>query len=222
MIEVDVGPLAHAVTHDEVGIVEVTADLTLRGTGDGVRWTLSAFYNDYTDFVYADPTGAFWDNPEEPGDFLPIVEYRQADAKLYGYEAEVNFPLVRGSDHTLELRLASDYVRGKLDDGRNLPQMPPLRFGAGLHFDQGPLHAGIQAFYNRKQDDVIDGELPTDGYTMLNIDFSYRLPVFGQQLLLFASGTNLLDEDARLAPSSPKDIVPLPGRSLRLGARAEF
>jgi iron complex outermembrane receptor protein len=200
----------------------LTADLTLRGTGDGVRWTLSAFYNDYSEFVYAEPTGDLWENEEEPGEFLPVVQYTQAAAKLYGYEAEVMIPLGSGAEHDFELRLASDYVRGKLDDGRNLPQMPPLRVGVGLHYDRGPLHAGIQAFHSLEQDEVIEDELPTGNYTMLDVDLSYRLPFAGVQLLLFLSGTNLLDEDARLSTASLKDILPLPGRSLRFGARAEF
>jgi iron complex outermembrane recepter protein len=197
----------------------MTADVSLRKVGDGIRWTVNAFYNDYDDYIYLRPTGGFEAGEEET---LPIYEYLQGGAKLYGYEAEVIFPLLATGDGSLDLRLASDYVRGKLDNGSNLPQIPPLRVGAGLHYEQGPLHAGIEAFYNTKQDDVIENELPTDGYTMLDADFSYRLPLGTRHVLLFARGTNLLDEEARLATSPLKDIAPLPGRSFHVGARAEF
>lgn len=196
-----------------------TADISLRSSGEGIRWTLNAFYNDYANYIYLSPTGEFEEGEEEA---LPIFDYLQAGAKLYGYEAEVIFPLLGGSDNSLELRLASDYVRGKLDDGSNLPQIPPLRFGAGLHYETGPWHAGVEAFYNTKQDDVIENELPTDSFTMLDLDLSYRLPLANKHLLLFARGSNLLDEAARLATSPLKDIAPLPGRSLHIGARAEF
>lgn len=199
----------------------LTADVSLRTTGDGITWTLTAFYNDYTDYIYLRPTGDF-EAGEEPGDDLPVYRYLQGGAKLYGYEAEVIFPLLQGSAHALELRLASDYVRGKLDDGENLPQIPPLRVGAGLHYEFGAWHAGIEAFRNLKQDDVIANELPTDAYTMLDVDVSYRLPLGSSSALLFLRGTNLLDEDARLATSPLKDIAPLPGRSVRFGVRAEF
>lgn len=198
----------------------LTADVSLRNTGDGIRWTLNAFYNDYDDYIYLNPTGDFAEGEEEA---LPIYEYLQSGAKLYGYEAEVIFPLLSSnSDRSLDLRLASDYVRGKLDDGSNLPQIPPLRFGAGLHYETGPWHAGIEAFYNTKQDDVIDNELPTDAFTLLDLDLSYRLPLADKHLLLFARGSNLLDEEARLATSPLKEIAPLPGRSFHIGARAEF
>jgi len=198
----------------------LTADLSLRATGDGVRWTLNAFYNDYSDYIYLNPTGEMAPGEEED---LPIFEYLQAGAKLYGYEAEVIFPLLAAtSANSLELRLVSDYVRGKLDNGRNLPQIPPLRVGAGLHYESGAWHAGLEAMYNTKQDDVIRNELPTDGFTMLDADVSYRLPLGSKHLLLFARGSNLLDKDARLATSPLKDIAPLPGRSFHIGARAEF
>ncbi len=198
----------------------LTADLSLRATGDRMRWTLNAFYNDYSDYIYLNPTGEVAAGEEEP---LPIFEYLQAGAKLYGYEAELMFPLLAASSgRSLELRLASDYVRGKLNNGSNLPQIPPLRLGVGLHFESGALHAGMEAFYNTRQDDVIDNELPTASFTMLNLDVSYRLPFASKHLLLFARGTNLLDSDARLATSPLKDIAPLPGRSLHIGARAEF
>lgn len=196
-----------------------TVDLSLRSTGEAIRWTLNAFYNDYGTYIYLRPTGDLAPGEEEP---LPIYEYLQGGAKLYGYEAEVIFPLLGAGDRSLDLRLASDYVRGKLNDGSNLPQIPPLRIGGGVHYETGLWHAGIEAFYNTKQDEVIENELPTDGYTMLNLDVSYRLPIGQKHLLIFARGSNLLDEEARLAASPLKDLAPLPGRSFHLGARAEF
>ena len=64
--------------------------------------------------------------------------------------------------------------------------------------------------------------MPTDSFTQLDLDVSYRMPWRDKHVLLFARGTNLLDEDMRLATSPLKDIAPLPGRSLNLGVRAEF
>src|SRR6185369_3796286 len=97
-----------------------TADLSLRSTGAGIQWTLNAFYNDYDTYIYLNPTG---ESEAGEAEALPIFDYLQGGAKLYGYEAEVIFPLLGDSDSSLDLRLASDYVRGKLDDGSNLPQI---------------------------------------------------------------------------------------------------
>lgn len=193
----------------------ITTDLSLRHTGDNVNWTLSAYYNDYTDYIYANPT-------DELEDDLPVFMYLQDGAKFHGFEAEVNVPLIDNDQQHLELRLASDYVRAKLDSGEDLPQIPPLRFGAGLHYDRDAWHFGLQAFYYDKQDKIADNELPTDSFTLAEADASYRLPMGSSSVFVFLKGTNLLDEDARQHASPLKDIAPLPGRSWHLGARAEF
>jgi iron complex outermembrane receptor protein len=193
----------------------LTADLSLRHTGERVQWTLSAYYNDYTDYIYADPTGDIEDD-------LPVFAYLQDGAKFHGFEAELRIPLLDRDDQHVELRLASDYVRGELDNGGDLPQIPPLRFGAGLHYDRDAWHLGAQAFYYDKQDKIADNELPTDSFVLAEADASYRLPLGTSSVFVFLRGTNLLDEDARQHASPLKDIAPLPGRSWHLGARAEF
>jgi iron complex outermembrane recepter protein len=193
----------------------ITTDVSLRRSGEGVQWTLSAFYNDYSDYIFSSPTGEIQDD-------LPVFLYLQDGAKLHGFEAEVIFPLMEQGERHLDLRLASDYVRGELDDGGDLPQIPPLRVGAGLHYDQDRWHLGVQAFYYDEQDKVAVNELPTDSFTLLDADASYRLPLGPTSLFVFLRGTNLLDEDARQHASPLKDIAPLPGQSFHLGVRAEF
>ena len=193
----------------------ITTDVSLRRSGEGVQWTLSAFYNDYSDYIFSSPTGEIEDD-------LPVFAYLQDGAKLHGFEAEVIFPLMEQGERHLDLRLASDYVRGELDDGGDLPQIPPLRFGAGLHYDQDRWHLGLQAFYYDEQDKVAVNELPTDSFTLVDADASYRLPLGPTSLFVFLRGTNLLDEDARQHASPLKDIAPLPGQSFHLGVRAEF
>jgi|HigsolmetaAR202D_1030399.scaffolds.fasta_scaffold00037_9 iron complex outermembrane receptor protein len=194
-----------------------TIDFTLRGNADALRWTVSAFYNDYSDYIYLRPTDTI-----DEDEALPVHEYRQQGAKLYGYEAEILWPLADTSAGRLEVRIASDYVRGKLDNGEHLPQLPPLRIGAGLHFESASWHLGLEAFHSLKQDRLMANELPTDSHTMLDLDASYRFTIGRTDALLFMRGTNLLDEDARLATSPLKDVAPLAGRSWHVGIRAQW
>lgn len=198
----------------------LTFDLSLRHSGDAVNWTLSAFYNDYSNYIYLNPTGTT--REFAPGEELPVFQVLQDGAKLYGYEAEVIFPLELSDTGELQFRLASDYVRGKLENGENLPQMPAQRFGGGLHYEQGTWHAGIEAFRYLKQDKLAQYELPTDAYTLLNADVSTRLPLGESSVFLFMKGSNILNEEARQASSPLKDQVPLPGRSLAAGVRVSF
>jgi iron complex outermembrane receptor protein len=191
-----------------------TVDLGLRAEGD-LHWHVSLFYSEFADYIYAAPTGL-----EEDG--LPVFQYRQADASFHGLEAELEFPLYESAGHTLHGRVGGDYMRGELDDGGNLPQIPPLRLMAGLEYDAGPVHAAVDAHWYDDQDDTADDELPTDGGVALSAEFSYRWESWGPELLLFLRGTNLLDEELRRHASPLKEYVPLPGRSLLLGLRAEF
>jgi iron complex outermembrane recepter protein len=193
----------------------ITADVSLRRSGDGIRWTLSAYFNDYSDYIFSSPTGEIEDD-------FPVFAYLQDGAKFHGFEAEVIFPLMQEGNRHLDLRLASDYVRGELDNGGDLPQIPPLRFGGGVHYEQGQWHLGAEAFYYDKQDKLAVNELPTDSFTMVDADASYRLTAGSGSVFLFLRGSNLLDEDARQHASPLKDIAPLPGRSVHIGARAEF
>jgi len=193
----------------------ITADLSLRGTGERLEWVVSAFYNDYTDYIFPNPTG-------EIADDLPVFVYVQGEARFHGFEAELTIPLFEADGSHLDLRLASDYVRGELTSDGDLPQIPPLRFGAGLHYERDRWHAGAQAFYYDEQDKVAANELPTDSFTMVDVDLSYHMPLTRGDMFVFLRGTNLLDEEARQHASTLKDIVPMPGRSAHLGVRVEF
>jgi iron complex outermembrane recepter protein len=109
-----------------------------------------------------------------------------------------------------------------LTRGGDLPQLPPLRYGIELHFERGPMHLGLESYVYEDQEKVSAHERPTEGYTSVEMDASYRLSTGGGAFLLFVRGSNLLDEEARRHTSPLKEIAPLPGRSIHAGIRAEF
>lgn len=188
-----------------------TVDLGLRGTG-AVSWRASLFYSDFRDYVFPLGTG-----DEEDG--LPVFVYRQADATFYGAEGEIEVPVWQGAERAVNARFGADYVRGKLDGGGNLPQMPPLRLTTALEYDAGPLHSVLGVAWYDRQDRLAANELPTDSYTLVDFEVSYRWERWQPGVLLFVKAGNLLDEEARRHSSPLKDYVPLPGRSLLVGVR---
>merc|ERR1712146_839372 len=101
----------------------LSAEITARTTIG--EWELegSLFRADYDGFIASFPTG-------EEEDGFPVYEYRQEDAVLSGFEGRIEGPL--GSVGVLDLsgELTGEYVRGELDDGGNLPRIPPLSFTA--------------------------------------------------------------------------------------------
>jgi iron complex outermembrane recepter protein len=114
-------------------------------------------------------------------------------------------------------------VRGELASGEPLPRLPPLRFGGRFEYQDERLLIGLEAARYDDQDAVAPHETATSGYRLLDADVLWRLVgMTGVELELFASASNLGDEEARKHTSFVKDIAPLPGRNYALGIRSRF
>lgn len=196
-----------------------TADLAFRRLNGALTWTLSAYYSEYDGYIYAQPTGEYFD---DEGELFPIVQYRQRDARFYGVEAELLSTLYERDASTLSLRVVGDYVHARLDGGAALPLMPPWKLGAELQFERSAWQGSVSVFQYADHDDVAENELPTDGYTLVDAQLSWRARLASGDLSLFCKGSNLADEEIRRSTSPVKDYAPLPGRSVTLGARYEF
>ncbi|MBP0132100.1 MAG: TonB-dependent receptor [Nitrosospira sp.] len=204
-------------------------DLALRKTTGAVQWKVNGFNNQFNNYIFvhsadtnadgvadrSDSNGTL--NPS--GDFL-IQNFAQTGARFYGVEAETVFKL---KPETLDLRLFTDYVRGKLDGGGNVPRATPPRFGLELNHRAGPWTANLSATRVMQQTRVAELETTTPGYTLLNIDMSYRVTKTKLNgIRIFLQGKNLLNEEMRLHNSFLKNFAPLPGRALVVGFRGEF
>lgn len=189
-------------------------DLILRGGNDAVGFSFTGFINEVDDYIFLTATG-------ETEEELPVFDYGQADARIVGIEAEARIELLESTAGHLHARVFADLVHAEeKGSGNNLPRIPPLRIGLGLHYTLDRVDAMVEATFHDKQKDTAPGELPTDSYTMFNAEISYALE--DPNLYLFARGTNLGDQDARQHTSPLKDTVPLPGRSIQLGVRYDF
>lgn len=229
------GTNAYEIGDPSLGVETSTAlDLSLRRRTGFVTGALTFFANQFDGYVYEQATGLFAvehdgafefvgaDDPEaEAG--LAVYRYRQTDAQFQGVEAELVFHLHESSTEILDLHVAADTVVGK--DTRNggpLPRITPRRGRLSLDWTRGPLALGAEAQFVAAQRDVTANELPTDGYTLLSLSASYRFIAGRTIWTLFARGTNLGNEEARVHNSFLKDIAPLAGRSLNAGVRISF
>lgn len=189
-------------------------DLTLRGNTERIDWTVTLFSNSVDDYVVLSPTAA-----EEDG--FQVFEYEQADAELYGYEAEARIELLDTGNGHLHGRVFSDYTFGEEDrSGDYLPRIPPLRYGAALHYILNEFEISVDVTQHEKQSKVARNELETDAYALVGAQVSYAMPE--RNLFFFVRGSNLGDEDSRQHASPLKDLVPLPGRAVHAGLRFEF
>jgi iron complex outermembrane receptor protein len=214
-------------------------DITYRIQADNLQANFSVFYNQIDNYLFQQNTGLeFHDHEEEEEhdeeeghdeeehhdeeEGTPVYAFNQQDAVLYGFEADVDWHL----NDNLRLSGFTDFTRAKLshsDDGNdNLPRIPPMRFGAELHWEQDNWHAELGATHYSKQDKIADYETQTDGYTIVSASFNYYLPLGDNDLTLYVKGNNLTNELAKVHSSFIKDVAPLPARSFVVGAKYNF
>lgn len=206
-------------------------DLEFRRTGGDWGWTVSGYFNYYQKFIYLEETDLNGDGvadrvdeegeADPDGPFLRVVD-RQRDAIFTGVEAETTYRLYQGSYGSLDSRLWGDFVRAWFVGGGNVPRIPPWRVGGSLDYMIQNWTASFEVFHAGEQDQTSNLETTTPGYTMLNVDLIYKLPVDQVDFSIYARGTNLLNEDARRSTSFLKDVAPLPGRAAVVGIRGEF
>lgn len=203
---------------EDLGIERaLTTDLGLRHRSEsGWVGSVGVFVSDYDDFIAALPDGTMEDG-------LPVVQFTAVDARFEGVEFDwTHDALLAFGGGNLGVRLFGDYVKAEDGGGTPLPQIPPRRLGLELGFVSGPLRLGIETLHHDDQDKVADGETPTEGFTALNAEVAYRLQRGGADMLWFARGVNLLDEEMRRHASPLKDVAPLAGRHLSVGLKLKF
>ena len=174
--------------------------------------SISLYYDDFGDYIYLEDTGL-----EEDG--LPLREWAQQDAEFVGAEIELRWDLGHTRSGHWQLFGLYDRVSAELDDGSNVPLLPPQRIGAGADWDFHSWAANLTWIHASSHNDTAEFETATPGYELVNAELSYQFKLDnGSALNLFLKGHNLLDEDIRNSTSYLKDQAPQIGRNFILGA----
>ncbi|MBN8501521.1 MAG: TonB-dependent receptor, partial [Sphingomonadales bacterium] len=187
----------------------------IRGNVEGLRFEASVFHNWYANFVYDARTGAIEDG-------LPVYQIRQSDARLYGFEAEVEATLAKPGKWTITTNALVDMVRADIHGFGNAPRIPPLRILGGLTAKSPHLDVGIEAEHVFAQRRLAPLETETPAYTVVNLSAVWRPLGDDGPLSIILSGNNLFDVVARRHASYLKDYAPLAGRDLRVTMRLDI
>ncbi len=169
--------------------------------------------------------GAWFDNfiaPFDSGtriDDLPVFQYRQRNAHYWGGEAQVEGPIANLGTTQLSGDIAADFVRARLNNGGNIPQIPPLRLRGGLSWGNDGWNIRGEGEWTAAQHHLAANETPTDGQFLVNFSAQWKPLANNRALTLILSADNIFDVDARRHTSLTKDYVPLSGRDIRLTAR---
>ncbi|MDF1680593.1 TonB-dependent receptor [Ponticaulis sp.] len=217
----------------EVGNVDLNAEtgrnveLTARFLGEYLTLGLNVFRTDFDDFVYLTPGSMVHDGRlTDEVDGLAVYQFVQQDANFAGGELYGNFHFDDGlfGAHW-DVNAGIDFVEAELDDGGDVPFIPPVTFNGDVKADWGLFDAGLGVTLANDQTDPGAGSLATDGYAVFDLTAGVTLDQFIPQLegsRLFLQARNVTDEEIRYATSVLKDQLPVPGRNIRVGFTAEF
>lgn len=207
-------------------------DLGYRFSGDWMTAEINLFHNWASDYIFQQRSSGLLFN-EEDGSFVtpdtdceecfPILDSKQADATFKGFEAQTIFPLMQNSYGAIDLTLFGDYTRGTFDRDGDVPRMPPLRYGLQVSYEKDGWSTNARLTRGEAQKNAGENETETDSYLLLNVGAQYRLAdIHDAEILLFAKGKNLLNENIRNSTSYLRNFAPEPGRSAELGVRISY
>ena len=191
----------------------LSAEATIRWTGPVLRVEGHLWAARYAGYIEQSPTG-------EEEDGLPVFQYFAADADFVGAEIEGAYEAWAEGERSLMIEAAYDWVRGETDIGP-AARTPPWSLMGRLVWKQTRFDSELEVRRVGGQERVAAFELPTDGYTLVNLKATWR-PFEDKDLRFFVEGRNLTDEEAREHASFLKDIAPLPRRNLRAGLTWAF
>jgi iron complex outermembrane recepter protein len=186
-----------------------------RGSLGAGTASLAVFKSWFDNYIYLAETGL-----EEDG--FPVFAYRQSDARYFGVEGEISYPIVRRDGFTLLADLRGDYIRASLADGTPLPRIPPIRLLGALEAQAGAFDVRGEVQWFADQDRVAPFETPTDGFTHVNASLAWKPLRGNDNVTLLAQVDNVFDAEGRRHASFTKDFVPLAGRNFKLSLRASF
>ena len=155
-------------------------------------------------------------------DDLPVFTYLQQDADYFGVEGEIAFPIFDNGDYGLIADLSGSYIDADLDDGSNVPRIPPLSLLGALELQSNAFDVRGEVQWFAEQNQTAVFETPTDDFTLVNALVSWRPLANNENVTLQLAADNIFDVTGRRHASFTKDFVPLSGRNFRASVRLSF
>lgn len=190
-------------------------EASFKFASDAINFSLTGYANWFDNFIYSEATGA-----EE--DELPVFQYFQRDARVYGFEAEASARLAQIGGFNIVGDVTADMTRAKIKGGDHVPRIPAMRILGGIEAQGERIDARAEVEWTDDQNRNAAFETPTKGFTLVNASISWRPLPDTKNLTLSLAANNIFDVDARRHASFTKDYVPLAGRDIRVTARASF
>lgn len=197
---------------------------TLRVRKDKFRFDGSVYSTWFNNYIYGDLTGRTCDDDgncvDNNSEELKELNYRQQGAHFWGAEGQASYELFKASNGgALEAKVLADYTRATLDNGSNVPRIPPYRYGGGLSWTSTSFDLGFLLLHSGKQDKFGDFDTETPGFNALSAHVSWRPLKAYPGVELAVVGQNLTNDVQRDAAALNKDDVVMMGRNIRVVLR---
>ena len=190
-------------------------EASLKFARDGWSMGLTGYASWFDNFIYETDTGLIADD-------LPLFEFRQNKARVWGFEFQGTAPLAQAGGFNFVADATADITRAKIVDGPYVPRIPPLRIRGGFEAQSDRVDARAEVEWTDDQTRIAPFETATKGFTLVNASLTWRPLPDTKNLSLTLAADNIFDVDARRHASFTKDYVPLAGRDIRITARASF
>ncbi len=190
----------------------VSAELEIDWSETRVHTSARVFVNHFDGYIYAADTGEFEIGQGSDG-YLPLYQYRGANARFEGAEGEIEWKLAERWDASAN----ASYVRAALtEDDQPLPRIPPLsgRFEAAFTAKPWRAYAAVRAA--AAQDRVGEFEDPTDGYLLFDLGAEWTTVAGSFIHAITLRIDNLADTEYYNHLSRVKSIMPEAGRNVSI------
>ncbi len=190
-------------------------EASLRGSRRGLSFSVAAYYNWFSNYIYEAQTGAVIDT-------LPVFQNRQADARYYGIEAELSAKVAQIGGFGINIDGVGDYTNATITGIGPAPRIPPLRLLGGIEGKSDLVDIRAEVEWTAKQSRIAAFETPTAGFTLVNASATVRPFGAESKASLTLSANNIFNVEARRSASFLKDYAPLSGRDVRVTGRVSF
>lgn len=201
-------------------------DFGLRFQNHTYSAEITGYYNDIQNYIFKKPANLYFSRDTLNGSMIgfnsvkgvPVFEYNQSDAVIYGIETKSIFEVTNSLTTTFIL----DYTRGFKKNAGNLPQIPPMRLSLELRYTKDTYWFGFQIKAASDQRQTGDEESATKGYGILDIYGGYKLftgklaHIFGLKI------ENVFDKAYLDHLSAIKNFALMPGRNISLNYKFLF
>lgn len=162
-------------------------DLSFEFHNKTLFFSLSAYYNQFFNYIYLNPTIEYWQ-----GAYL-VYKYQQQNAKLYGGEAIVKYTPTFIKNISVNGSFAT--VTGIKADGGYLPFIPANKMKWGIRYEKNlkgkKIYIEPDAEFYASQIHPAIFEKATSGYILYNIAAGIETTYKGKPLHIYLTGRNL-------------------------------